>query len=106
MKILVINCGSSSIKYEVFEGQDLRLLAGGLLEKIGTAEARLRQKRGLADGTFDFSETAGTGGRSRRRIRSDWTGSIVETESLPGMTTCSGSGTGWCTAVNGFRSRP
>ncbi len=57
MKLLVINCGSSSIKYEVFEGKDLRLLAGGLLEKVGTAEARLRQKRGLTDGTFEFSET-------------------------------------------------
>jgi acetate kinase len=57
MKLLVINCGSSSIKYEVFSGKDLRLMAGGLLEKIGTAEARLRQKRGLADGTFDLSET-------------------------------------------------
>ena len=56
MKILVINCGSSSIKYEVFEGRDLRLLAGGLLERIGTAEARLRQKRRLTDGNFDFSE--------------------------------------------------
>ncbi|MCU0579418.1 MAG: acetate kinase, partial [Desulfobacterota bacterium] len=58
MKLLVINCGSSSIKYEVFEGKDLRLIAGGLLEKIGTAEARLGQKRSLADGTFDLSETA------------------------------------------------
>jgi acetate kinase len=59
MKLLVINCGSSSIKYEVFEGKGLRLIAGGLLEKIGTAEARLRQKRGLADRAFDFSETTG-----------------------------------------------
>jgi acetate kinase len=57
MKLLVINCGSSSFKYEVFEEKGLRLIAGGLLEKIGTAEARLRQKRRLADGTFDFSET-------------------------------------------------
>lgn len=56
MKILVINCGSSSIKYEVFAGRDLRLLAGGLLERIGTAEARLCQRRRLADGNFDLSE--------------------------------------------------
>jgi acetate kinase len=57
MKLLVINCGSSSIKYEVFEETGLRLIAGGLLEKIGTAEARLRQKRRLEDGTFDLAET-------------------------------------------------
>jgi acetate kinase len=57
MKLLVINCGSSSIKFEVFEGKACRLIAGGLLEKIGTSEARLRQKRRLEDGTIDFSET-------------------------------------------------
>lgn len=57
MKLLVINCGSSSIKFEVFEGKDCRLIAGGLLENIGTLKARLRQKRRLEDGTFDFSET-------------------------------------------------
>ena len=57
MKILVINCGSSSIKFEVFEGKDCRLIASGLLEKIGSPEARLRQKRRLDDGTFDLFET-------------------------------------------------
>jgi acetate kinase len=57
MKILVINCGSSSIKFEVFEARDCRLLASGLLEKIGTSQARLRQKRRIEDGTFDQVET-------------------------------------------------
>ena len=56
MKILVINCGSSSIKFEVFEGKDCRLIASGLLEKIGSPEARLRQKRRLDNGTFGTSE--------------------------------------------------
>jgi acetate kinase len=57
LKLLVINSGSSSIKFEVFEKEGCRLTAGGLLEKIGTAEARLRQKRRLEDGTFDLAET-------------------------------------------------
>jgi acetate kinase len=57
LKLLVINCGSSSIKFEVFAREGCRLIAGGLLEKIGTPEARLRQKRRLADGAFAFSET-------------------------------------------------
>ena len=35
MKILVINTGSSSIKYELFEMQDQRVLAEGLAENIG-----------------------------------------------------------------------
>ena len=35
MKILVINTGSSSIKYELFDVEDCKILAGGLAEKIG-----------------------------------------------------------------------
>ncbi len=35
MKVLVINCGSSSIKYELFEMEGEEVLARGLLEKIG-----------------------------------------------------------------------
>ncbi|WP_028777213.1 acetate/propionate family kinase [Shimazuella kribbensis] len=39
MKILVINCGSSSIKYELFEMDDESVIAKGLVEKIGTESA-------------------------------------------------------------------
>jgi acetate kinase len=35
MKILVINTGSSSIKYELFDVDHHRIMAGGLVEKIG-----------------------------------------------------------------------
>ena len=35
MKILVINTGSSSIKYELFDVKGFRVLAGGVAEKIG-----------------------------------------------------------------------
>ncbi len=35
MKILVINCGSSSIKYKLFEFPKKKLLSKGLIEKIG-----------------------------------------------------------------------
>ncbi len=53
MKVGVINSGSSSIKYEVFDAGDLSMLATGLIEKIGSADGRLRQRRLKADGTFD-----------------------------------------------------
>ncbi len=53
MKVAVINCGSSSIKYEVFELPDLVMLATGLIEKIGGSEGRLRQRRRKGDGTFE-----------------------------------------------------
>ncbi len=35
MKILVINCGSSSVKFKVFEMPEEKLLAEGIVEKIG-----------------------------------------------------------------------
>jgi acetate kinase len=38
MKVLVINSGSSSIKYQLFDAKDFSVLAYGLLEKIGEAE--------------------------------------------------------------------
>ncbi len=53
MKVAVINSGSSSIKYEVFDAGDFSMLAAGLIEKIGGADGRLRQRRLKADGTFD-----------------------------------------------------
>jgi acetate kinase len=53
MKVAVINSGSSSIKYEVFDTLDFVMLATGLIEKIGSADGRLRQRRLRADGTFD-----------------------------------------------------
>ena len=51
-KVGVINCGSSSIKYEVFDREKRLKLAAGLVERIGSAEGRMRQSRRQADGTF------------------------------------------------------
>ena len=53
MRVAVINCGSSSVKYEVFGLPDCTMLATGLIEKIGTSEGRMRQRRRNADGSFD-----------------------------------------------------
>jgi acetate kinase len=44
MKVLVINSGSSSIKYQVFNMSDKTMLAKGLLEQIGEAESRLTHR--------------------------------------------------------------
>jgi acetate kinase len=40
-KVLVLNTGSSSIKYRLFEMADRRVLATGLLERIGEEDSRL-----------------------------------------------------------------
>jgi len=39
MKVVVINSGSSSVKYEVFEASDFSVLSSGLLERIGESES-------------------------------------------------------------------
>lgn len=44
MKILVINSGSSSIKYRLFNMSTRAVLASGLLEQIGEAESRLTHR--------------------------------------------------------------
>lgn len=43
-KILVINCGSSSLKYEVYEMPERRSLGKGLIERIGEISGSTRQE--------------------------------------------------------------
>ena len=48
MKILVINAGSSSIKYQLIDMENENVIAKGLVEKIGLKDSRLVHK---ANGT-------------------------------------------------------
>jgi acetate kinase len=43
-KVLVINCGSSSIKYRLFDMVDEKELASGLIERIGQPPAAIKHK--------------------------------------------------------------
>ncbi len=45
MKILVINTGSSSIKYQLFEMEDESVISSGMAEKIGEEEGSLTHRR-------------------------------------------------------------
>jgi acetate kinase len=45
MKIIVLNCGSSSIKYQLFEMPSAEVLAKGLVEKIGLKGSVIKHKR-------------------------------------------------------------
>jgi len=45
MKILVINCGSSSLKYKLYEMPGERLLAKGAIERIGEKGASVKDHR-------------------------------------------------------------
>ena len=44
MKILVLNCGSSSLKYQLFNAEDESVLAKGLVERIGIEGSKLTHK--------------------------------------------------------------
>ena len=50
MKILVINTGSSSIKYELFDMAGQRVMASGIAEKIGEEESLIIQNKILSNG--------------------------------------------------------
>lgn len=45
MKILVINCGSSSIKYQFYSIADNRIIAKGIVEKIGMKGSFLKHEK-------------------------------------------------------------
>lgn len=45
MKVLVLNCGSSSIKYQFFDSETKSVLAKGLVERIGMSSAVLSHSR-------------------------------------------------------------
>jgi acetate kinase len=49
MKVIVLNCGSSSIKYQLFEMPSQKVLSKGLVEKIGLKGAGVKHK--MEDGT-------------------------------------------------------
>ena len=51
MKILVINCGSSSLKYQLIDMQNEEVLTKGLVERIGIEGSILTQK---TPGSYSF----------------------------------------------------
>ncbi|RLD46951.1 MAG: acetate kinase [Bacteroidetes bacterium] len=49
MKVLVINCGSSSIKYQLFNMKDESVLASGLVDKVGLNGSYIKNVRSDGD---------------------------------------------------------
>ena len=56
MKILVLNCGSSSVKFQFLEMDTEDVLARSLVEKIGSTGALLRYKHGEAQEIREVTE--------------------------------------------------
>jgi acetate kinase len=59
MKVLVINSGSSSIKYEVFEISNFNVVSSGVLERIGESESQHTHR--LADALGRVKESVRRG---------------------------------------------
>ncbi len=64
MKILVFNCGSSSIKYQLIDMNEKKCLSKGLLERIGLTRSQLihkkQDKKYVIEGDIDNHEHAST----------------------------------------------
>ena len=56
MYILALNCGSSSLKYQVFDADTKKVVVGGLVEKIGLPDSSITQK--YPDGKKDRKEVS------------------------------------------------
>lgn len=100
-RILVLNAGSSSVKYQLIEMLDGRRLAVGLVEKIGERTGRLvhtpvhgerrESERVFADHAAALKAVAA-------ELAADGVG--LDSRSWPR------SATGWCTAASGSPHRP
>jgi acetate kinase len=58
MKILILNTGSSSIKFQVFQMPEQNVLAVGMIEKIGEEQAGIRYKWSSNDQEYQIREVA------------------------------------------------
>lgn len=55
MKILVLNCGSSSVKYQLLDMTTERVLAKGLVERVGSKEGSFRHQKGQQKLEFNMN---------------------------------------------------
>jgi acetate kinase len=69
MKVVVINSGSSSVKYEVFEASDFSILSSGLLERIGESESQHTHRAYAPSGTFKETVRRGRVGNHEEGFR-------------------------------------
>lgn len=68
-QVLVINCGSSSIKYQLLGMEQGQLLAGGVLERIGEVCSRLKHRMPNQAGELSDVETEVSAADHRQAFR-------------------------------------
>jgi len=55
MKVLVLNCGSSSIKFQLFNMEQASVLTKGIVEKIGLEDSFIKLEYNGAKDVFDYN---------------------------------------------------
>lgn len=80
MNILVINSGSSSIKYEYFDLEQRQALASGILERIGETDACLTHRYQNAEG--QVQDTRSEQPVHDHRTGLEWIGRMLEESGL------------------------
>ena len=103
MRIMVLNSGSSSIKYQLFDMSDETALASGIVEQIGEGDSRLRHRGGREDQEI---VAGGLGARPPGGVSADRRGARRERLARTTRTGSSGSGIASFTAASCSRSRP
>jgi acetate kinase len=53
MSVLTFNCGSSSVKYSVFDDQERAFVCRGIVERVGASGSRLKHHHGEKDLTLE-----------------------------------------------------
>ena len=102
MKIFVLNCGSSSIKYQLIDSEAKKVTAKGLLERIGTEGSFLKHYS-----VYDYAIEI------KRPVANHTEGIQMVLDALvhkdygviKDLSEIQPSDTGWCTAVKSFMSR-
>ena len=61
MKILVLNCGSSSLKYQLIDMSNQQAIANGLVERIGLPGAILTHRKGADKFVIDHEKQLANG---------------------------------------------
>lgn len=100
-RVLVLNAGSSSVKYQLIDMLDGARLASGLVERIGESSGRLvhTPHSGEPRETLQvFPDHAAALKAVAEELAADGLG--LDSPSWPR------SATGWCTAASGSPSRP
>lgn len=87
MKILVINCGSSSLKYQLFDMNGEAVLAKGLVERIGIEGSRLKAEGNGKKEIYEYEmkDHKAALGYVLKALTNDTVGAVASLDEISGV---------------------